>query len=33
MSTGTGLLSTGVGVRFGEASSLPIAAGVQSMTV
>ena len=33
MSTGTGLLSAGVGVRLGEAGSLPIAVGVQSASV
>ena len=30
VSTGTGLLSAGVGVRLGEAGSLSIAVGVQS---
>ena len=33
MSTGTGLLSAGVGVRLDEAGSLSIAAGVQSVRV
>ena len=33
MSTGTGLLSAGVGVRLGEAGSLSIAIGVQSVRV
>ena len=33
MSTGTRLLSAGVGVRLGEASSLSIAVGVQSARV
>ena len=33
MSTGTGLLSAGVGVRLGEAGSLSIAVGVQSARV
>ena len=33
MSTGTGLLSAGVGVRLGEASSLSMAVGVQSARV
>ena len=33
MSTGTRLLSAGVGVRLGEAGSLSIAVGVQSTTV
>ena len=33
MSTGTGLLSAGVGVRLGEAGSLSIAVGVQSVRV
>ena len=33
VSTGTGLLSAGVGVRLGEASSLSIAVGVQSARV
>ena len=33
MSTGTGLLSDGVGVRLGEAGSLSIAVGVQSARV
>ena len=33
MSTRTGLLSAGVGVRLGEAGSLSIAVGVQSARV
>ena len=33
MSTGTGLLSAGVGVRLGEAGSLSITVGVQSARV
>ena len=33
MSTGTGLLSAGVGVRLGEAGSVSIAVGVQSVRV
>ena len=33
VSTGTGLLSVGVGVRLGEAGSLSIAVGVQSARV
>ena len=33
VSTGTGLLSAGVGVRLGEAGSLSIAVGVQSARV
>ena len=33
MSTGTGLLSAGVGVRLGEAGSLSIAVRVQSARV
>ena len=33
MSTGTGLLSAGVGVRLGEAGSLSIAVGVKSARV
>ena len=33
MSTGTGLLSAGVGVRLGEAGSLSIVVGVQSAIV
>ena len=33
VSTGTGLLSAGVGVRLDEAGSLSIAAGVQSVRV
>ena len=33
VSIGTELLSTGVGVRLGEAGSLSIAVGVQSMRV
>ena len=33
MSTGTGLLSAGVGVRLGEAGSLSIGVGVQSSRV
>ena len=33
MSTGIGLLSAGVGVRMGEASSLSIIVGVQSARV
>ena len=33
MSTGTGLLSAGVGVRLGEVGSLSIAVGVQSAIV
>ena len=33
MSTGTGLLSAGVGVRLGEAGSLSIAVWVQSARV
>ena len=33
MSTGTGLLSAGIGVRLGEAGSLSIAVGVQSVRV
>ena len=32
-STGTGLLSAGVGVRLGEAGSLSIVVGVQSVRV
>ena len=33
MSTGTGLLSAGVGVRLGEASSLSIVVGIQFVRV
>ena len=33
MSIGTGLLSAGVGVRLGEASSLSIIVGVQSARI
>ena len=33
MSTGTGLLSAGVGVRLGEVDSLSIIIGVQSVRV
>ena len=33
MSTGTGLLSAGVGVRLGEVGSLSIAVGVQYVRV
>ena len=33
MSTGIGLLSAGLGVRLGEAGSLSIAVGVQSVRV
>ena len=33
MSTGTGLLSAGIGVRLGEVGSLSIAVGVQSARV